>query len=107
MKMEPFGLSKFSLNLIAFFAQFEANRCAEASCGLVAFPLFYRHFSWLFFGVLGAPNSPFVLFRPENGLFRHPKYCVLKGNRHAMNETGQTTKRTNGSIFTHVQGGGV
>ena len=27
---------------------------------------------------LFPPNSPFVLFRPENGLFRLPKHYVLK-----------------------------
>ena len=54
----PFGV--FSPVLLHFWAQFGGNPCGEASCGVVTFPKFYRHFRW-FWG-LGTPNPPFVLF---------------------------------------------
>ena len=64
------------------------------------------------FGVLEPLNAPFVLFRHENGLFRLPKHYILFGKWPILKTKilsewkKKTAKRTNGSIFTHVRGGG-
>ena len=56
---------------------------------------------------LGTPNPPFVPFGPENAPFKLPKLYILKGKwrilKRKILQTGKNAKRTNGSIFTHVQ----
>ena len=56
---------------------------------------------------LGTSNSPFVLFGPENALFKLPKHYVLKENGQFWSENTikleKNAKRTTGFIFTHVQ----
>ena len=53
---------------MAIFGPIGGNPCSEASCDVVTFSLVSRHCRW-FWG-LGTPNPPFVLFGPENGIFK-------------------------------------
>ena len=65
---------------------------------LLGFPLFCRHFavfeSW-------SPNSPFSLFDPQNGPSALQKH--YKSDVNSTMKLGENTRRTNGSIFIHVQ----
>ena len=65
------------------------------------------HFRW-FWG-LGTPNPPFVLFGPENGLFKLPKHYVLKGKWPAKNtiKQGKTRQKDKWYPFHACTGGGV
>ena len=97
MKMEPFVP-------LAFFPFFYSHSWSdlrpirdEANRGLVGFSLILQALR-LFMGP-GTPNSPFVLFDPQNGAFYTPKnnFDATKAIK-----LGKKHQRTNGSIFTHV-----
>ena len=72
----PFGV--FPLFYSNFWRNLRPIHVPGPIVVLWRFPLFYRHFRW-FWG-FGTPNPPFVLFGPENGLFKLPKHYVVKGN---------------------------
>ena len=102
-------LAFFSPSFIAFFGPCGGNPCSEASCGVVTFSLVLKAFQVVL--GLGTPNSPFVLFRSEYGLFKLPKHYVLKGRwpilkRKMLYNRGKNAKRTNGTHFTRVRGRG-
>ena len=86
VKIEPFVLFMFFLWQV--FAQFEANPFDQATCGLVAFSLVLQEFQL----GLGSRNPEFTIcpFQTGKRSFQTPK--TLR------------SKRTNGSIFTHVRG---
>ena len=89
----PFGV--FPQFCSTFLAQFGRNPCSEASCGVVTFSLVLKAFQ-VFWG-LGTPNSPFVLFGPENGVFELPKRYVSRGKlpllKRKCNKTGEKTSK--------------
>ena len=95
--MEPFVLLAFSPLFIVILVKSEANQCDEEV-------LFGR-----FLGVL-EPKSAICPFQPQSGPCHTPDTLRVKGEmsnfeaKHTI-RLGKKVKRTNGSIFAHVQGG--
>ena len=77
--------------------QFEANPCDEADYGLVGFPLFCRHFGYLWL----LPKLTVSFSTLIMALSTLQKYFVLKENAKNTTKLGKN-KRTNVSIFTHA-----
>ena len=67
------------------------------------------HFRWCW--GLGTPNPPFVLFGPENGLFKLPKHYVLKGKWPILKQkyckTGEKPPKGQMVLISRVYGEGV
>ena len=88
-KWVPFVLLAFFPSFIAFFGPIwgESMQRGQLWCCDVHFRCFRG---------LGTPNPPFVLFGPENGLFKLPKHYSFKGkmaNFEAQNTVKQGKKR--------------
>ena len=107
----PFGVF-FPCFIASFWPNLRPIHVARPVCGVVTFSLVLYPFQVGFLCSWNpTPNPPFVLFGPENGLFKLPKHCVLKGkmaNFEAKNtlKQGKNAKGTNGTHFMRVRGGG-
>ena len=68
----PFGVFPPNFIALLILAQFAGNPCSEGNCGVVTFSLVLQAFQV----ALGPwnPNSPFVLFGPEYGLFQNTTF---------------------------------
>ena len=95
----PFGV--FPLFYSKILPNFRSIPVMRPIAVSLRFPVFYRHFSW-FWG-LEIPNSPFVPFRPDNGLFTLPKNYFLKGElqilKQKYNKTGGEKQRQKDKWF--------
>ena len=91
---------RFFPSFIALWAQLGGNPCSEASCGVVTFSLVLKAFQV----VLGSRNPEFTIcpFRARIWPFQAPKTQAKNTIKQ-----GKDAKKTNGTHFTHVQGGGV